>query len=207
MENQLPIISQVLTVVNNDSNLTNFSLRTLYRLVKNIGFVFSKINLTSLLIEHNDIICWSHSYLRHSIKYREEGRKIVYLDETWMHVSHTCNKLWKGVMIKTPKDAFLAGLSSGLKTVSKGPLFVVANAGSDEGFLEGRDLVFLAKKSSTDYHNEMQSSHFEKCMIDNILSVVFEGSVIDLDNRPYHSRKKRFPLLLERGSTLRNGLH
>ncbi len=96
-------------------------------------------------------------------QYRNEERNIVYIDESWINVGHTLSKVWKDKTVKTPKDAFLAGLSTGLKgPTARGPRFVLLHAGGKMGFIEGAKHVFLAKKNSGDYHDEMDSARFER---------------------------------------------
>jgi hypothetical protein len=59
--------------------------------------------------------------------------------------------------ITTPKDAFLAGLTTGLKhPTARGPRFVIVHAGGKKGFIKN------AKGNSADYHDEMDSKRFEK---------------------------------------------
>jgi hypothetical protein len=47
----------------------------------------------ALLIERN-IIVWRHSYLRKIKRSKEEGKDIIYLDETWVNVGQTILKEW-----------------------------------------------------------------------------------------------------------------
>jgi hypothetical protein len=83
----------------------------------------------TLLIERN-IILWRNSYLRKIKRFREEGKDIIYLCETWGDAGQTILKAWRDKTIITPKDAFLAGLTTGLKhPTSRGPRFVIFHAG------------------------------------------------------------------------------
>jgi hypothetical protein len=90
--------------------------------------------------------------------------------------------------LTTPKDAFLACLKTGLKhPTARGPRFVIVHAGGKNGFINDAKLVFLAKKNSADYHDEMNSERFEKWFQDQLLPNIRPGSV--MDNAAYHSRK------------------
>jgi transposase len=158
--------------------------------MKEIGFNYEKRSKQELLIERNDIILWRHSYLRKIKRFREEGTDIIYLDETWVNVGQTILKEWHDKYITTPKGAFLVGFTTGLKhPTACGPRFVIVHAGRKNGFINDAKLVFLAKKNSADYLDEVDSERFEKWFQDQLLPNIRPGSVIIMDNAAYHSRK------------------
>lgn len=64
--------------------------------------------------------------------------------------------------IVSSRQAFLRGLTTGLKNPSKGRRLIVTHIGSNEGFLEDALWVFEAKKDDGDYHGEMDAHNFEK---------------------------------------------
>lgn len=141
-----------------------------------------------MLIDRDDIIIWRRNYLRTMKKYREEGRKIYYLDETWLNEGHTVAKAWQDQNVKTRRQAFLEGFSTGLKAPSgKGRRLIITHIGSDSGFVEGGLLLFESK-STGDYHEDMNAARFEE-WFKNILGKIEIGSVIVLDNASYHTRK------------------
>lgn len=97
--------------------------------------------------------------------------------------------MWCDTNIESSRQAFLDGLTTGLKTpTGKGRRLIVSHIGSEEGFLENSLLVFEAKKGLEDYHKEMTGEVFEE-WFGKILDKVKPNSVIVLDNAPYHSRK------------------
>lgn len=49
---------------------------------------------------------------------REEKKKIYYLDETWLNEGHTTTNVWTDTNVKNKRDAFLDGLTTGLKNPS-----------------------------------------------------------------------------------------
>lgn len=190
-KNEPPTITNILHNVNSDEDLPDFKFHTFYRLIKEIGFTFEKRGNKSLMIERDDIIVWRHSYLRKIKQFRAEGRDIVYLDETWINAGHTVSKVWKDKTINTPKDAFLAGLSVGLKNpTARGPRYVIVHAGGKDGFIENSMKVFLAKKNTADYHDEMDSAVFETWFKQQLVPNLQQGTVIVMDNASYHGRKK-----------------
>lgn len=99
------------------------------------------------------------------------------------------NKVWQDPQVLSSRQAFLEGLTTGLKGPSgKGRRLIISHIGSEEGFVEGGLLLFESKKNSDDYHNEMNAKHFEEWLA-SILPRLKPNSVLVIDNAPYHSRK------------------
>ena len=121
--------------------------------------------------------------------YREEGRHIYFLDETWVNASDCTSKTWVDGTIKSHRDAFLKGLSTGAVNPSgKGKRLIVLDIGSEDGFLPGGLLCFESKKNTRDYHDEMNGDTFREWM-EGILPHLKPNSVIVMDNASYHSVK------------------
>ncbi|XP_031341631.1 uncharacterized protein LOC116181943 isoform X1 [Photinus pyralis] len=116
--NEPPTLSKVLAVLHEDEDLPHLKRTTLWKLIKEIGFRFEKRSRNSVLKEKDEIITWKRRFLREIRKYREEGRKLYFLDETWVNAGHTVSKVWKDTTILTPRQAFINGLSTGLKDAS-----------------------------------------------------------------------------------------
>lgn len=187
--NELPTIDKVLKVVNEDDDLPNFSRSSLYRLLKHLNFKYVKRGRDSTLIDRDDIIIWRRQFLETINKMRQEGRKIYFTDETWLNAGHTKNKLWKDITVKSRKEAFLSGLSTGNKAPSgKGSRLIITHIGSETGFVDGGLWMFESKKGG-DYHEAMDGKHFET-WFEKVLPLLDENAVIVLDNARYHSRKK-----------------
>ena len=55
------------------------------------------------------------------------------------------------------------------KTLGKGSRLILLHAGSENGLINGADLVFQSKKVTGDYHDEMTSEHFEEWFHDSLL--------------------------------------
>ncbi|KAL4709218.1 hypothetical protein ACJJTC_010518 [Scirpophaga incertulas] len=60
---------------------------------------------------------------------------------------HTSNYVWMDKDIQSCRQAFLSGLSTGLKNPQKGKRLIITHIGSDDGFLEGAEWIFEAKKN------------------------------------------------------------
>ncbi|XP_047020337.1 uncharacterized protein LOC124630462 [Helicoverpa zea] len=68
------------------------------------------------------------------------------------------------------------------------------------------ELIFEAKKGDGDYHSEMDAHNFEK-WFSLILSKIENGSVIVMDNAPYHSRKvEKLPTTATRKAAIQEWL-
>lgn len=69
----------------------------------------------------------------------------------------------------------------------KGRRLIITHIGSNSGFLDGGLNVFKSRKTG-DYHEDMNAEVFEK-WFSSVLVRVEPGSVIVIDNAPYHSRQ------------------
>jgi hypothetical protein len=130
------------------------------------------------LVERVDIVNQRINYLRTTKKKREEGFKPVYLDETWCDTNHTTSHQWAA-----DDDSKNRKLPLG-----KGQRFVISHAGCEDGFLNGCELVFKGiSTDGRDYHNEMNSKIFEKCVNEQLESALPEKGLIIMDNASNHS--------------------
>jgi len=95
LRRELPTIDKILIAVNEDPSLSNFKRTTLYSSIKKLDFVFEKRKRCSVLTEREDLIVWRRTYLYNIRKYRQEGRQIYYLDETWLNAGDCVDRVWK----------------------------------------------------------------------------------------------------------------
>ena len=134
------------------------------------------------MYEQPKIILQQHQYLGRMRRNRRENRPVVYLDETWAnsHCSH--ERLW------VESDDKVQGGTKGeiRKTSGKGTCLIILHAGSENGWIDGADLVFQSKKATGDYHDEMNSDNFEEWFHDKLLCNVPCNSLIVMDNASYH---------------------
>ncbi|KFM67361.1 hypothetical protein X975_10475, partial [Stegodyphus mimosarum] len=82
LRNEIPTVKKVAKVINDEADLPNMSIRTVGRMMNDLGFAYRKRKRQSILIERDDIQCWRHRYLRDIKKYHAQGRTIYYTDET-----------------------------------------------------------------------------------------------------------------------------
>jgi transposase len=186
-QNIPPTVKKVREAINTDPELPDFSVSTVFRLMKDLGFEYKKQKRRSIFIEREDIQLWRRRYLRQIKTARSEGKLIYYLDETWVNAGHTHSSAWTDTTIKSSKRAFLSGHTTGLKQpTGKGRRLVVGHVGCDRGFLNGGSLVFEAKKSTGDYHDEMDGPRFER-WLESVIDNMVPDSVLVIDNAPYHT--------------------
>lgn len=176
-------------------------------IVHNFYFRYVKRNRKNLLIEKDEIIRWRRKYLTTIKQYRRDGRPIFYLDETWLNEGHTKEKVWVDASITTARQAFVQGLSTGLKNPSgKGRRLIILHIGSELGFVEEGLLLFEGRKTA-DYHDEMNSAVFEEWFA-KILLRLPNNAVIVMDNASYHSRRaERIPTSSWRKAAIQDWLH
>lgn len=116
--NELPSVDKVLKDVNDDPLLPTFKRTTFYKLLKSLNFKFKTRGRNSLLLDKDEIVLWRREYLQKIKRFRQEGRKVYYLDETWINAGHTKSKVWVDTSVSSSRQAFLDGLSIGLKNPS-----------------------------------------------------------------------------------------
>ena len=92
-------------------------------------------------MERSDVVAQRINFLRQIKKYRDEGRHIVYTDETYVNTGHTVSKSWQSDEI---------GLNV---PFNKGERMIIVHAGSKDGFIPGAKVVF--KTGSSTQRNEL----------------------------------------------------
>jgi hypothetical protein len=111
-------------------------------------------------------------------KFREEGREIFYLDETWVDSSLTFKKYWQGDEV------------DGVMTTTRSTChrLTVVHTSPSNGFLEGAELVFRAGTASGDYHGQMNADNIEKWLNGIVIPKLPPASLLVKDNAPYRGR-------------------
>lgn len=156
------------------------SVSSTKRLLNRLGFRYRKtIDGRKYLMERNDIVAARLKFLRkmHMIRSSGDTRPTFYLDETWVNKNHSLKYVWQD-----------SNRNGGLKVpLGKGGRLIVCHVGSAEtGFVPGSKWVFRSKKTS-DYHEEMTAQSFRDWFLNRFLNHLEEGSIIIMDNAPYHS--------------------
>lgn len=186
---EIPTLDKIHKAVSDDNDLPTVSRSTIFNLLKELKFRYVKRGRNSALTERTELIVWRRNYLRSIRKFREEGRHIYYLDETWVNAGDCPNYEWRDTTITSHRDAFLKGMSTGSVNPSgKGKRLIVLHIGSEDGFVDNGLLCFESKKNTRDYHDEMNGQTFCEWM-QNILPRLKDNCVIIMDNASYHSVK------------------
>ncbi|XP_060875351.1 uncharacterized protein LOC132948737 [Metopolophium dirhodum] len=186
---ELPTIPKLLSAINEDETLPNIKKTSLGIVLKSLNFKYTKRQRNSFLLERSDLVAWRRNYLLQIRQFREEGRPIYYLDETWINVGDCSTKVWVDQTVTSHRMAFLEGLSTGAPNpTGKGKRLIILHIGSTDGFLQRGLLCFESKKNTSDYHDEMNGQTFKE-WFEEILPLLKDNAVVVMDNAPYHSVK------------------
>lgn len=160
---------------------TEIPSTTFLRTLKRWGFVFGKGERRNALKEQEYVINARRHYLRQKMANRgPEGtikRSEVYLDETYAHSNHSRKSTWY-----LDEDGPSVNKPSG-----KGPRLIILNARTTDGWVNGAQLVFQAKKRTGDYHGQMNWDNFSLWFKNQLLPNIPSNSLIILDNAKYHN--------------------
>ncbi|CAK1594607.1 unnamed protein product [Parnassius mnemosyne] len=150
----------------------------LSKLLHEIGFEYKKTNKRKILMERFDLIIKRSEFLREARKI-ESWDNVVFVDETWLNANHTVSRSWT--------DETKASTSK--VPIGKGSRLIICHAGSaGSGFFENGVLAF-ASKSTSDYHEEMDTDTFTNWFENQLLPSLPEPSIIIMDNASYHSKQ------------------
>ncbi|XP_050058746.1 uncharacterized protein LOC126554247 [Aphis gossypii] len=123
---EIPTLAKIIQAVQDDPDLPNLSRSSFQRLLKDMQFEYTKRNRNSALTEREDLVLWRRQYISQIRRYRQEGRTIYYLDETWVNVGDCSSRVWVDKTVKSHKDAFLKGLTTGARNpTGKGKRLIV----------------------------------------------------------------------------------
>lgn len=185
----LPTMEKIHAETKEIPGFPSISRGTLFKWIKKLGFVVKKRNSKMMVYQRMDVVAHRHRYLRSIEEYRGQGYAVYYQDETWCCSNHTRQYIWQ--CEDGEKNEFLSHTTwnGGLNVpCGSGGRIIVNDIGSKDGFLDGCREVFIGKKNTGDYHNEMNGDHFEAWWKEKVLPSLPPRSVIVIDNAKYHSR-------------------
>lgn len=173
---EVPTLEKLKTSLKN-VELFDGGQSSLYKVIRDLGFVYKKFNHRRILMEKSDIALLRCQFLRKIQNVDIEN--VVFLDETWLNENVHHDKGWTNDTIKGTLKAPLG----------KGKRLIICHAGSKKGWISAPPLVFESKKTG-DYHEEMDHNVFENWFFNTLLPAIPPASTIVMDNASYHSRKK-----------------
>jgi len=110
---EIPTLSKMIQTVKDDQDLPNLSRSSFQRLLKSMQFEYTKSDRNSALTEREDHVNWRRHYISEIRRYRQEGRTIYFLDETWINAGDCSSRVWVDQTIKSHRDVFHRGLTTG----------------------------------------------------------------------------------------------
>jgi transposase len=161
----------------------SFHKATLARTLNRWGFEFGRGTRSQHLKEKDHIVAARQRYLRAKRGNRTKEsdtatlRPEVYLDESYVNKNHSNDFIWyygeDGPWVQKP-------------TV-KGERLIILNAVTHSGWVPRSKLVFKSTKKTGDYHGQMNWDLFRKWFTEMLLPNIPKGSIIVMDNAPYHN--------------------
>lgn len=85
IKGELPTLKKVLSEINEDDTLPNFKRSTFHKILKDLKFKYIKRQRNNAIIDRDDIVLWRRNYLYKMKEFRNENRRIFYMDETWVN--------------------------------------------------------------------------------------------------------------------------
>ncbi len=154
---------------------------TLWRALNRWGFGYGKGRRRDSLKEQDHVVLARREYLRSKLANRYPDGKLkrpeVYLDETYINKNHSCRFTWY-----LKEDGPWVNKPSGV-----GPRLILVHAITVDGWVDGAQLVFEAKKRTGDYHGQMNWDNFSKWFETQLIPNIPPKSIIILDNAKYHN--------------------
>lgn len=195
-EKRIVTIEGLKDKVNKELGL-NVGATSLRAIIRQLGFRWRKTkDNRPLLMEKEDVVSKRARFLRSIRKYRSEKRKIFFMDETYIHVSHTKKTAWS--------DNSNNGLR---KPVSNKSKLIIVDAGNEDGFVPNARIIFRPEEKKEDYHDHMNFNNYEKWVKEKLLPNLPPRSVVVIDNAPYHNvQVEKVPNTSNRKDVIQNWL-
>jgi len=154
---------------------------TLWRALNRWGFTHGEGQRRDSLKEQDRVILARRKYLRAKRANRNPDgtlrRPEVYLDETYINKNHSSRFTWY-----LEEDGPWVNKPSGV-----GPRLILGHAITKDGWVDGGQLLFEAKKRTGDYHGQMNWDNFSKWFRLQLLPNIPPRSLVILDNASYHN--------------------
>ena len=204
LRNESPTLDKILKELKEKMDF-EYGRSCLHKLLKKMGFSFKFRGKERLIYERSDIIAWRERYLRAIKKFRENNtdKDIVYTDETWLNQGHRTKKEWVDVESLKNLSLWIDGSLWIFKAdQGKKPNKKVKKPSKDcnrekekECAKQENEEEKMDESNSSegilwqeDYHDSMNGDSYEQYFANSLCINVPQGSLIVIDNAPYHSR-------------------
>jgi hypothetical protein len=174
----VPTTAKILPVMRKKINW-QWSETTLREIIRQMGFTWKKSqNKWVILVERQDILNWRSRYITTISRMRHDGKRIFYL-ESWVNSNMTFNRCWQ-------KKGDVQGI---MATSNASNRLIIVHIGSEKSFLAGGLLIYKARAVTRDYHGQINVENFKKWLSSQVLPNLPPGSVVVMDNTPYHGKQ------------------
>ena len=103
----------------------------------------------------------------------------MHTDETWANVHDGRERTW------VERNDATGGTKGGVhKPTGKCDRLIILHARSEDGWIEGADLVFVRKKATGDYHDAMNTEQCEEWFQHQLLPNIQPNSLMVIDMPP-----------------------
>ena len=173
-----PVTWKELASFVNERNHEGLSRQTVCRDLKKNGFVKGRtkkqVIVSNFQVSRRDLL---YKLIRCNYSGRKKNRKkLVFLDESYVNIHHKSKE--------TVFHISTGGFSS--QPSGSGDRYIIIGAGSKDGWVDNSIEIWRAKKSSGDYHGNMNSKIFMRWFEKNLLPNLLTPSIILMDNARYH---------------------
>lgn len=186
--NRKHISIRLLVGILNDEHDISVARETLRSNLFRWQILHGNVQRHTALREQEHVVCARREYLIRKRQLDNSNRMLVYLDETFINKNYSGSDLsW---YCNDWKDESHLDKSYGPyinKPSGKGQRFIILNAVTKKGWVDGAKLVFKAKTNSGDYHGSMDEKNFLKWFTNQLLPNIPDNSVIVMDNASYHN--------------------
>jgi transposase len=179
---------RLLVGILNDNYKIEVARETLRAYLYRWGILHGSVQRHTALRERDYVVKARREYLIRKRELNKSNRELVYLDETFINKNYSgSDTSWYcGDWQENPKlDKSFGPYIN--KPSGKGERFIILNAITKKGWVDGAKLVFQAKKCSGDYHGSMDENNFTKWFTAQLLPNIADNAVIIMDNAPYHN--------------------
>jgi len=179
---------RLLVGILNDEYNIEVARETLRACLYRWDILHGSVQRHTALRERDYVVKARREYLIRKRVLNKSNRVLVYLDETFINKNYSgSDTSWYcGDWKDDPRlDKSFGPYIN--KPSGKGERFIILNAVTKNGWVDGAQLVFQAKKYSGDYHGSMDEDNFTKWFTVQLLPNIRDNAVIIMDNAPYHN--------------------